>query len=350
MDTPAKIGILGGGMMAQVGHLPFYLSDPRCEVVSVCESRPSLVDALGQQLDPKRIVADPIALFENRDIQAIVISAPRPATGPLTLAALNAGKHVMTEKPMAHSVGQAQQLVSAAASRPLIYAIGFMKRYDPGVQAAKALFDKVVAEGRLGRLLLARFYDFSTAYAVTPPPHVRPKESRTRRFPTWPLYPSWLPDGYRSAFAWFLNVASHDINLVHFFFPRGVEAVSAHCAGDASVVAILRREEVTIVLEVAKTAVGRWVEGIDFLFERGRIRVNIPSPMATDAVSQVILDDEHRKIAGASMTVGRGWSFALQASGFLDALLGRALPLTSGEQGLADMILIERIWQRVVAR
>jgi predicted dehydrogenase len=295
------------------------------------------------------VVTDHNVLFGDPEIEAIVISAPRPATGPLTLAALNAGKHVLAEKPMAHSVEQAEQLVEMAESRGLIYAIGYMKRYDPGVQATRLLFDEVVAQGRLGRLLLARFYDFSSAYAVPPPPHVRPRESRTERFPTWPPYPSWLPEQHRGLFAWFLNAASHDVNLLHFFFPRGLEVISAHCGGDTSVVATMRQGDASVVLEVAKAAVGTWLEGIDFLFERGRISVVIPSPMATDSVSQVIVDDPARGIRDESMRVEPGWSFARQARGFVDALVGTATPMTSGKDGLADMVLTEEIWRHAAA-
>lgn len=347
MRLPVKMGFLGGGMMAQVGHLPFYAADPRCVVSRICESRPSLVEALAQQFGPERVVADWGALLAHDDVDAVVICAPRPATGPLTLAALTAGKHVLAEKPMAHSVEQAQQLVDAAAAGRLIYAVGFMKRYDPGVQAAKALFDEVVAEERLGRLLLARFYDFSNSYAVPPPSHVRPRESRPERFAAWPLHPSWLPERYHAVYAWFANAASHDINLLRYFFPNKVDVVDASCAGDASVVATFRSGEAAIVLEVAKSAAGRWLEGMEFLFERGRINVAIPSPMATEAVGEVTLDDAGRGIAGARVEAGRGWSFARQAAGFLDALAGTAAPLTTGEAGLADLQLTEDLWRRV---
>jgi len=347
MDRPHKIGFLGGGMMAQVGHLPFYRRDPRCEVAGICEPRPSLVEALRQQFPPDRIVPDYQALLANDDISAIVISAPRPASGPLTLAALTAGKHVLAEKPMAHSVKQAKELVEAAAAKNLLYAIGFMKRYDPGIQAAKSLFDRVVLDNELGRLLFVRIYDFSNSYAVSPPPHVRPKESRTERFATWPLYPSWLPERYRAAYAWFLNSASHDVNLLRYFFPKDVEVVAAYCAADTSVVATLRCAETAIVLEIAKSTAGCWLEGIEFLFERGRIKVAIPSPMATECVSNVLLDDQRRGIVGERIQTGQGWSFARQAAGFVDALDGAELPLTTGEEALADMILTEEIWRRV---
>jgi predicted dehydrogenase len=188
MNAPVKIGMLGGGMVNQIGHLPFYLTDKRCEVVCVAESRPSLIAALRGQLGADRVVEDYRAMLADPRVQAVVISVPRATTGPLTLEALEAGKHVMAEKPMAHSAEQARRLVDAARSRGLTYMVGYMKRYDPGIRAAKALFDEVMAEGRLGRLLLARFYDFSNAYAVAPPPHVRPNESRVQRFETWPTH------------------------------------------------------------------------------------------------------------------------------------------------------------------
>ncbi len=119
-NAPIKLGFLGGGMISQVAHLPFYLSDSRCEVVCICESRPSLVEALAPRVGAARIIKQEAALFEHPDVEAIVLSVPRPATGPLTLAALSAGKHVLAEKPMAHSVAQAHQLVDAATRRKLI--------------------------------------------------------------------------------------------------------------------------------------------------------------------------------------------------------------------------------------
>jgi predicted dehydrogenase len=349
LEPPIKIGFLGGGMIAQICHLPFYLADPRCVVVRLAESRPSLVAAMRERLGAERVVGDHHALLKDPEISAIVISAPRPATGPLSLAALEAGKHVFAEKPMAHSAEQAQTLTEAATARGLTYAIGFMKRYDSGVQATKALFDAAIADGRLGRLVFARFYDFSNAYAVVPPAHVRPRESRVERFPTWPLYPSWLPERFHGTYAWFLNAASHDVNLLRYFFPGNVEVLAAQCSADACVTATCRQGDVTIALEISKSTIGQWVEGAEFLFEHGRIRLILPSPMSTGSVGEVILDDGRQGIAGERLKVGPGWAFARQARGFIDALSGAAKPLTSGDEGLADMLLTEQIWRRVAA-
>ena len=99
-----------------------------------------------------------------------------------------------------------------------------MKRYDTGVQAAKRQVDDLIESGRYGRLLLVRFYDFAKSYAHKPPVHKRPEESRPSRLPTWPLSPEWVPEEYEDAYAWFVNAASHDINLIRYFMGDELEA------------------------------------------------------------------------------------------------------------------------------
>ncbi len=342
-----KVGMLGGGMMSQVGHLPFYLNDPRCEVVCIAESRPSLIEALSKQVGAGRLEPDYRVMLANAEVDAVILSAPRPATGPLTLEILEAGKHVMAEKPMAHTAEQARKLVEAASARKLIYAVGFMKRYDPGVQAAKALFDEVCDDGRLGRLLFARFYDYSNSYAHPIPPHTRPAESRTGRFDVWELCPDWLPEQYRSAYPWFLNAASHDVNLLSYFFPGDVALLSAAAPSEASVVAAFTHEDTPVSLEITKTTAGRWIEGAEFLFEKGRISLSIPSPMAVDEVASVVMERQENDGKPENIASGAGWCFARQATGFIDALTGETPPLTSGEDGLADMEMSEAIWRKI---
>jgi len=335
-------------MMCQVGHLPFYRDDPRCEIACIAEPRPSLVAALAPVVGRDRIVADHRALLTMPEIDAVVISAPRPATGPLTLAALGAGKHVIAEKPMAHTVPQARRLVDAAAAKNLLYSVGYMKRFDPGIEAAAQTFDDLMRSGRLGKLLLARIYDFSKSYAVAPPPHARPAESRTERFETWPPWPDWLAEAYREPYAWFLNAACHDVNLLHLFFPVARDVIAAHCLVDGSVSAVIDAAGVPVHLEIARTAAGRWLEGGEFLFERGRLRFTVPSPMDTAGVTRVRVDDE---AGGADQPVATetGWSFARQARGFVDALSGAAPLRNPGAEGLRDLGLAEAIWRRASA-
>ena len=349
LNPPLKIGVVGGGMMSQVGHLPFYLNDPRCSCVRVAESRPSLTKVLRDSLGDDGLVTDHREILADPEIKVVIISAPRPATAPLTLEALTAGKNVLAEKPMAHTADQAERLVEAARAAGLLYGVGYMKRFDPGVEAAKETFETLTETGRLGRLLLARFYNFSKSYAVPVPPHKRPEESRPHRFEAWPLWPDWLPQEYRDRYAWFMNAACHDVNLLRWFFPGDIEVLTAHCSTDDAVSALIDADGVPVHLEIAKTAAGRWIEGAEFLFERGRLRVAVPSPMDVTGATQVLVDDEAEGLVDQPVATGGGWSFARQAQGFVDALTGAAPLRNPGSEALEDMRLTEAIWRRMQA-
>lgn len=345
-----RIGFLGGGMMAQVGHLPFYVEDPRCTVVAACESRPSLVATLRERFRIPRIVDRHEELLSDPDIDAVVVSAPREATGPLVLDALNAGKAVLSEKPMAHTWEQGSRLVDAAKTAGVLYAVGFMKRYDPGVQTARAAFEELKRDGSLGRWLGARFFDFSAEYAVAPPPHVRPAESREIRFPTWPTAPDWLSPERRGSYAWFMNAISHDVNLLRFFLGDDLTTSHAVQPNESSLIAQFLQDDAVIVLEAAKVAAGRWIEGAEFWFERGRLCVDIPSPMATTEVARVTIDRRAPAPRSEELTVPQGWSFARQAQAFIAALTEGTSLATSGSDCLNDLAMAEAIWRSVEGR
>ena len=334
-------------MMSQVGHLPFFLADPRCEVAAVAETRPSLIKALSQDARIGRIVAGYRDLLADPAIDAVLVSVPRGATAPITLEALNAGKHVLAEKPMALTLDDARRLVDAAKAKNLIYAVGFMKRYDPGVQAARATFREITAQGRLGRLLLARFYNFSKVYAVPPPAHTRPQESRVERFAEGAAAPDWLPAALLPNYGWFLNAASHDLNLMRYFLADELSVQAASSLPDGAVSVLLSHGATPVHLEVAKSAVGVWREGAEFLFENGRLNVEIPSPMAVDQVARVTVEENTAGHQTRVLETPRGWCFARQAQGFINALAGTVPPLASGEDSLGDMVLNDKIWRKI---
>lgn len=134
---------------------------------------------------------------------------------------------------------------------------------------------------------------------------------------------------------------------MNFFFADRIDVVSAFSPSSGAVLATLSAAHVPIELEVTKSAIGVWREGVELLYENGRLAVAIPSPMAADQCARVVLEEN---IEGAKRTVvetGSGWSFARQATGFLDVLSGQGAPMTDGKDGLRDLHLCERIWRRI---
>jgi len=156
-----NIAFIGGGMMAQVAHIPFYLKNKNCEISYICESRPSIVTHLSKTVPQAKIISDYYQIFEDSKIDAVIISIPRAATSYITSEVLKNNLHVLAEKPMAYTLNQAKKLSKLAIDNNLIYSIGYMKRYDIGIKYAKFLLENLQIKKIYGNLLSARFYNHS---------------------------------------------------------------------------------------------------------------------------------------------------------------------------------------------
>jgi predicted dehydrogenase len=91
---------------------------------------------------------DPQKLFNDKSIQAVVIGTPNKFHAPLAIAALQAGKDVLVEKPMAMNAGECRQMIDARDKSGKILQVGFVQRYSAVATTARAFIDA----GRLGNI------------------------------------------------------------------------------------------------------------------------------------------------------------------------------------------------------
>lgn len=88
----------------------------------------------------------------RKDVQVVIVSTTNDALAPVTIAALQAGKPVLVEKPTARNVHEIEALISAAKRAGVPVRAGFNHRYHPAVRQARAIFE----EGKLGELMFVR--------------------------------------------------------------------------------------------------------------------------------------------------------------------------------------------------
>src|SRR5262249_49250885 len=96
-----NIGMIGAGFIGQLAHLMNYVEIRECRVLALAEYRPDLRRRVAQRYDIPRTYATHHELLEDADVEAVVVVTPRPYTAPVVLDCLKAGKHVISEKPMA---------------------------------------------------------------------------------------------------------------------------------------------------------------------------------------------------------------------------------------------------------
>jgi predicted dehydrogenase len=337
------IGMIGAGMVGQVAHLSNFVQIADCDVVAVAELRPELGRLAAAKFGVSKVYASHHELLRDEAIDAVVVVTRRAATGPIVLDALTAGKHVLSEKPMAHSLPQAARLVEAAQSRGLCYAVGFMKRHDAGVQQAKRLLDEATLSGGLGRVLLVRIYCYGGEFACGTDGFVMTGEARPEGLTLWPIAPDWLPPELAEDYAWFLNVYSHDINLLRYLVngPFAVKAADLSRRNGRTV--LLDAGKFPVVLEFAETKAAEWQEGVEVVFERGGLALSLASPMLRNQPARVSVT----RAGDGRMEPATewSWSFRRQAEAFVGDVRAGRVPLASGADGLEDIRLVEEIWQ-----
>ena len=150
-QTPIRIAILGAGIIAQSIHIPSILR-AGYQLVTVCDLSPSRAAEVSSRFGVKG-VTDPAEVFADPDVDAVLIATPGSHT-QLTIAALNAGKHVLAEKPLALNMAEIDSIEAAAKASGKVLQVGYMKMYDPlRERAASAI--KELKDVRLIRVTLS---------------------------------------------------------------------------------------------------------------------------------------------------------------------------------------------------
>lgn len=144
--TPLKVGIVGSGIGRL--HIQSYRLLPQVEVVALCDVDEVRLEEIGQRYNiPRRYTAFQ-ALFESGEIEAVSICLPNSLHAPVSIAALEAGLHVLCEKPLAESVTAGEKVIEAAAKAPGMFMMCYNRRYRADIRWIKSLLD----EGTLGQI------------------------------------------------------------------------------------------------------------------------------------------------------------------------------------------------------
>jgi predicted dehydrogenase len=343
--TPG-IGIIGAGMVGQSCHLANFVANPGCRVVALADLRPDLAAAAAAKFGVERVYRTHLELLSDPEVSGVVVVTRRRATGPIVLDALNSGRHVLSEKPMAYTTAQAARLVEAARQRNLVYGVGYMKRHDAGVVRAMALLARLRADRSLGSIVSARGWCFAGETGGARDTFTMTGEPRPDGIVLWPDGPEWMQAALRPGYDTFLNVYSHIINLARHALGASPRLVESRIPAAGAATVSLDFDGIPCTLELANETTGVWREGLAIAFERGALTIELPPPFADGVEARVILDD-----GGQPNELPRehSWAFRRQADAFVADIARQATPLASGEGSVADIALAEAIWQRHAA-
>jgi predicted dehydrogenase len=131
-----RVGVIGCGAIAQIMHIPYLIEHERFEMVSLCDTFEPTLNAVGSRFQVNKRYTNWNELLSNDDLDAVVICHAGSHRDSI-IDALDAGKHVFVEKPLAWNLREAQEVVARAENSDRIVQVGYHKLYDPAVAYAK---------------------------------------------------------------------------------------------------------------------------------------------------------------------------------------------------------------------
>ncbi|HMN27595.1 MAG TPA: Gfo/Idh/MocA family oxidoreductase [Caldilineaceae bacterium] len=148
MSKQVRIGLIGASWYADGMHLPSLTSHPQANVVAICARRREPAEALAQKYGVAQVYTDHQAMFDSANLDAVVIAAPDDQHFALTMAALDAGLHVICEKELALTAEQAWQMAERAEQAGVKNMTFFTFRWLPHTLALAEL----LRSGYVGRI------------------------------------------------------------------------------------------------------------------------------------------------------------------------------------------------------
>ena len=202
MSEKIRIGIVGTGGISH-SHMQAYNSLENVEVYAACDMNSERVKGFAEKYGIRHVFTDYHEMLRMKELDAVSVCVWNNAHAPVTIAALNAGKNVLCEKPMAMNTREAREMEAAARAAGKLLMIGFVRRYGNDTR----IMQDFIRAGRMGDIYYA-------------------KASNLRRCGN---PGGWFSDKSRSGGGPLIDVGVHIIDLVRYLMgkPKAVSVSGA---------------------------------------------------------------------------------------------------------------------------
>lgn len=324
MPGRVRIGVIGCGAIARYTHFRGYaqLTD-EVDVVALADPFRENLSLLGDMhnipTDSRYVSYED--LLARDDIDAVSICTPNYLHGPQTVDALQAGKHVLCEKPMATTVETAMAMVKAAEDTGKILMVGFTHRYMKHNQVTKQLLD----EGAIGKPFM-----------------IRVRFAHDGPYKSWVATTDWFFRPEKAGGGALLDMGIHALDICRYMLGE-ITTVSGQLGTFGKDIVV--EDTAVINLSFGDHALGYietgWsskegVSGLEIYGTEGSIVVDYVTPIR-------IFRAATRK--WEEITDAKNDAAVAEMHHFVECIKSRKQPLTSGEDGLISVQLAAAVYE-----
>jgi len=345
MKKTLGVGVIGCGQIAQIAHLPFLNELPEYEVRAICDLSQHILDTVGKRFGVSKRYLDYHDLVKQPDIDVVLVSTVDHAD--IAIAALNAGKHVFCEKPMAFNLEQCDAMIEASKRNNVKLTIGYMKRHDPAYQFALPLLHEIKD------LRLIRVHDLAGDYHINNeiydlevnsdvPEEVRAKALEVEKDARIQAIGKSRAD-LENAYGTLLGLCSHDSIVLHEAFGSPTKIISVDIYANIFVVAILEYGPNVRCVWESGMLLERpsWDEHLSAYGENRALQIEFPFPYLKNAATYVNVNENEKGInVQKRFQVSFDEAFKREWRHFYECITENKEPITSGDKGRRDIAFL----------
>ena len=202
-----RVAVIGAGRWSERAHIPGWQRDPRVEVAAVVDVDADAAARVAKEFGVARVATDYREILQDPSIDVVDVATGNEAHFQVSWDALEAGKHVLCEKPVHRDARQTKRAAELAAAKGLKTKLGFTFRYAPAVMMAKDLID----QGFVGEPYVFNGYEQNSQW-IDPATPLRQAEAAE-------------PDGAEIAVSSIEGYGAPVIDIMHWWIGRPLASV-----------------------------------------------------------------------------------------------------------------------------
>jgi predicted dehydrogenase len=353
VDTMSRlrVGVVGLGEVAQIIHLPILEALPdHYEVSAVCDISEGLLQRIGDRFSVPRRYSDPQRMFAEGELDCVLVLNSDEYHAECVVGALEAGMHVLVEKPMCLSPREAQEIIDARDRSGKVVMVAYMRRFAPAfVEAVQTLPD-------LGPITYARVHDIIGQNRLIIDQTAR--VDRPDDIPQAAMQDRWsrgsvlvreavgdVPEELGWTYRLLCGLGSHDLSAMRELLgrPHGVVAARQWRKG-GFIVALLDYGDFCVTYETGVDDQVRFDAHIEVYGETGSIKVQYDTPyvrhLPTTLVTERTVGDAYERSVRRPHLKD---PYTHELEYFHEVVTTGATPKTSAEDYVEDMELFIEI-------
>jgi len=336
-----RIGFVGAGYMGQLAHIANYAILPDVELSAIAEGRGETARAVAQRYGFKRVYSHYKEMLDKADLDAVVAIMNFTLHHKVILDILEKGLPLLTEKPICVYPETGERILKKVEEKKITYQVGYMKRCDPGSRLAKEKITQWRQSKEFGNLNYLRVTMPPGDWTFQMDPPINMGDNAFYEEETSELAPEWMTKKQKETYLSLVNYYIHQINLIRYLLDEDYFVEYADATG--KILVARSNSGIPIVFEMKTyTVENEWHEFYEAHFDKGRIRLSLPVPLARQHAGEVeIYKNKGENSIYERPVIIQRWSMLEQARIFIDTVKNKRVNISPVSDAVKDLKLAE---------